>query len=143
MIAQYNIALPLWPKGDPRMAEFFDNIERINGLADRSPGFVWRLPEGTPGEPVFPDQPGMTWTISVWQDLDALRHFTWNTLHKRFRLRRAEWFVPLDGPYLALWPIAPDHRPLGAEAQAMLAKLAAEGPSDAVFGTHALTPEPA
>ena len=85
----------------------------------------------------------MTLTLSLWRDVESLRHFTWNTLHKRFRARRAEWFVPWDGPYLALWPIADDHRPDGHEAQAMLAKLAAEGPGEAVFGTEALMAEPA
>ena len=62
---------------------------------------------------------------------------------KRFRLRRGEWFEPWDGPYLAIWPIADDHRPDGQEALAMLDRLAREGPSEAVFGTEALAREAA
>lgn len=143
-LAQYNIALPRWPVEDPRMAEFRDNIVRINGLARRSPGFLWRLEdEAGPDAPVFPDHPTMNFTISLWRDIESLRHFTWNTLHKRFRLRRDEWFQPWPGPYLALWPVAEGHRPNGAEAQAMLDRLAREGPSEAVFGTEALTREAA
>ena len=143
-LAQYNIALPHWPLDDPRMAEFKDNIDRINRLAERSPGYLWRLLDETgPDAPVFPDHPTMTFTISAWRDLDSLRHFTWNTLHKRFRLRSAEWFQPWPGPYLALWWVADGHRPNGAEAQAKLDQLARDGPSAEVFGTEALVRETA
>ena len=141
-IAQFNIALARWPLDDPRMAGFTDNIRRINGLAERSPGYLWRLVDETgPEAPKFPDHPLMTFTLSLWRDVESLRHFTWNTLHKRFRLRRAEWFVPWEGPYLALWPVAEGHRPDGTEALAMLERLAHEGPSEAVFGVEALAKE--
>ena len=138
-LAQFNIALPHWPLDDPRMAEFTDNIKRMNGLAERSPGYLWRLEDETgPDAPKFPDHPTMTFTLSLWRDVESLRHFTWNTLHKRFRARRAEWFVPWDGPYLALWWVDDNHRPDGVEALAKLDLLAREGPSEAVFGTEAL-----
>ncbi|MBF9029441.1 DUF3291 domain-containing protein [Rhodobacterales bacterium HKCCE3408] len=141
MLGQFNIARALYPLDDRRMRDFTHNVGRINGLAERSPGFVWRLEdEEAPEAPDLSDDPLMTWTLSVWRDLDSIRHFTWNTLHKRFRLRRGEWFEPLGRPYLAIWPIADDHRPDGAEALAMLDKLTREGPSDAVFGTEALAP---
>ena len=107
MLAQFNIARARWPHDDPRMREFTDNINRINGLAARSPGYVWRLiDEDGPNAPKFPSDPRMTFTLSVWRDLESLRHFTWNTLHKRFRLRTTEWFEPLGEAYLAIWPIA-------------------------------------
>ena len=141
MLAQFNIARARWPLDDARMREFTDNIDRINGLAARSPGYVWRLiDEDGPDAPKFPGDPRMTFTLSVWRDLESLRHFTWNTLHKRFRLRTAEWFEPLGEAYLVIWPINDGHRPDGAEALEKLQQLRAEGPSDAVFGTEALKP---
>lgn len=144
MIAQFNIARARWPLDDPRMASFTDNIARINGLAERAPGYVWRLVDETgPDAPKFPGDERMTFTLSVWQDIESLRRFTWNTLHKRFRLRTREWFEPMDAAYLAIWPIAPDHRPDGTEALAMLDRLRHEGPSIAVFGTEALVREAA
>ncbi|MEM7058440.1 MAG: DUF3291 domain-containing protein [Pseudomonadota bacterium] len=144
MIGQFNIARARWPLEDPRMKEFMDMVPRMNALAARSRGYVWRLEdEGGPDAPIFPGDPRMTFTLSVWQDVESLYHFTWKTLHKRFRMRTAEWFEPQDQAYLAIWPIADGHRPNGVEAQAMLAKLRSEGPSQAVFGTEALVKEPA
>lgn len=141
--AQFNIARSRWPLEDSRMAEFTQAVDRMNDLAKRSPGYVWRLEDETgPDAPVFPGDPRMTFTLSVWEDVDALRQFTWNTIHKRFRMRRDEWFEPLDKAYLAIWPIAPGHRPTGSEALEMLDKLHREGPSDAVFGTETLIAEP-
>lgn len=143
-IGQFNIARARWDLDDPRMKEFMDMVPKMNALAARSPGYIWRLEdEHGPDAPKFPGEPRMTMTLSVWQDVDSLRHFTWNTLHKRFRMRTSEWFEKMDAAYLAIWPIAEGHRPLGEEAQAMLAKLRVEGPSEAVFGTEALLSEPA
>ncbi|MGC2826392.1 MAG: DUF3291 domain-containing protein, partial [Pseudolabrys sp.] len=42
-LAQFNIARTRYPLDDPRMAEFVDNVARVNCLADKVPGFVWRL----------------------------------------------------------------------------------------------------
>ena len=42
-LAEVNIGKFRYPTTDPRMAEFMDNLDRINALAERSPGFVWRL----------------------------------------------------------------------------------------------------
>lgn len=141
MIGQFNIARARWPLDDPRMSGFTDAAWRINALAERSDGFVWRMKDETgPDGPKFPGDPLMTVTISVWRDLDALRAFTWTTLHKRFRMRRAEWFEPHTGRYLVMWDIPDGHRPNGAEAQAALARLEAEGPGPGLYGVEALTP---
>lgn len=138
-IAQFNIARARWPLEDSRMAEFTQMIDRMNAVAARSEGYLWRLiDEDGPDAPKFPGDPRMTFTLSVWEDIESLRAFTWNTIHKRFRARGAEWFEPLGAAYLAVWPIKPSHRPNGAEALEMLARLRRDGPSDAVFGTQTL-----
>ena len=36
-LAQFNIARVRYPLDDPRMREFVDNVERVNGLADKFP----------------------------------------------------------------------------------------------------------
>ncbi|MDH3740809.1 MAG: DUF3291 domain-containing protein, partial [Hyphomicrobiales bacterium] len=42
-LAQLNVGTMLYPQDDPRMAGFMDNLDRVNAIADRAPGFVWRL----------------------------------------------------------------------------------------------------
>lgn len=140
-LAQFNIARARWPLDDPRMAGFMDNVGLMNSLAERSPGFIWRLvDESTPEAPQFAPEDGvMTFTLSLWKDVESLRHFTWNTIHKRFRLRTAEWFEPMDAAYLVCWPIEEGRTPTGAEALERLEHLRRNGPSDEAFGTEALT----
>jgi len=40
-LAELNIARLLAPTDDPRVAEFMANLDRINGMGKRMPGFVW------------------------------------------------------------------------------------------------------
>ena len=42
-LAQLNIAWMKAPLESPDMADFVANLERINALAEGSPGYVWRL----------------------------------------------------------------------------------------------------
>ena len=42
-LAQVNIGRVLGGPDDPRMVDFYANLARVNALAERMPGFVWRL----------------------------------------------------------------------------------------------------
>ena len=42
-LAELNIGRVRYPLDDARMAGFVDNLALVNGLAERSEGFVWRL----------------------------------------------------------------------------------------------------
>jgi len=42
-LAQINISRLLAPLHDPKIAAFVAQLEPINALADKAPGFVWRL----------------------------------------------------------------------------------------------------
>ncbi len=139
---QFNIARARWDLHDPRMKPFFNAVPPVNALAERSPGFVWRLKDDSEMMAThFAHEPRFTMTLSVWEDVESLRHFTWNTLHKKFRLKTHEWFEKMDEAYLAIWPIADGHRPSGEEAVEMLTELRRTGPTERVFGTEALMPE--
>ena len=48
-IAQINVARMRFSIDDPGMADFVAQLDAVNGLADRSPGFVWRL-QGEAGD---------------------------------------------------------------------------------------------
>src|SRR3546814_12128235 len=66
--------LTLAPLDDPRLAGFVARLDDINALADRSPGFVWRL-QGDSGNATdiqVADDPNFIVNMSVWKDLDSL-----------------------------------------------------------------------
>lgn len=44
-LAHFNWATLKAPVGDPRVAPFVDAVPKVNALAERSPGFVWRSGE--------------------------------------------------------------------------------------------------
>jgi len=44
-LAELNIAKVLYPLDHPSMADFVNNLDRINHLAETSEGFCWRLKE--------------------------------------------------------------------------------------------------
>ena len=124
-VAQVNIATIRAPVGDPLVAEFVDNLDRINAIADAAPGFVWRLQtaEGNATSiHAFPD-PMLLVNMSVWESVEALQEFAYRTEHREYVKRRAEWFV--DGSTrLALWWIPKGTVPDVDEAKRRLAFLA-------------------
>ena len=97
-LAQLNIGRILYEIDDPRMKDFVDNLAFVNGLAERSPGFVWRYQDdsgnATSTRP-YDGDPRMAVNMSVWQDVESLERFVWQTVHKRFYGRRHEWFETL------------------------------------------------
>ena len=116
-------------------AEFVDNVARVNGLADKIPGFVWRLQDdsGHAMNMRVYDDPTILPNLTVWEKCEALERFVWQTLHQRFYARREEWFAPIKTT-LVMWWIPAGHRPSMAEGVARLDHLIAHGPSDYAFG---------
>jgi hypothetical protein len=134
-LAQFNIARIRYALDDPRMSEFTDNVARINGLAEQIEGFVWRLQDDSGnamGMTVY-DDPRVLPNLTVWENVQALERFVWQTLHHRFYLRRTEWFEPIKTP-LVLWWVPAGHRPSLDEGVARLDHLRAHGPSEHAFG---------
>jgi len=135
-LAPLNIGRFRYSTDDPRMADFMNNLDFVNGLAERSKGFVWRLKDesgnATNFRP-FPD-PNMAVNLSVWDSVETLERFVWQTVHKRFNGRRPDWFEKLDGPHFVMWWVPAGHRPTLIEAKERLEYLATRGPSDHAFG---------
>ena len=92
-LAELNIAQFQYPTDDPRMADFMNNLDRVNALAERSPGFVWRL-KGDNNNATVSEACDDTLVnlISVWETPEALEHYVFKTVHVQFYRRRAEWF---------------------------------------------------
>lgn len=141
-IAQLNLARLKAPKGDPSSKEFFDNLEIVNAIAERSPGFIWRLVDdavegGGKGDatsiPVT-DDPLLIANMSVWETPEALADFVFRTIHARFYRKRADWFERPQRPHMVIWPVAPGHVPTLDEALERLADYETNGPGDSAYG---------
>lgn len=117
------------------MADMRDEIDRINVLGDRSPGFVWRFEtEGGDATDVrVLDDPRVLFNLTLWRSLEALHGYTYRTEHAAFFRRRREWFVPPPRPPLALWWVPPSERPGIEQAMARLELLWRLGPTPDAF----------
>jgi len=144
-LAQLNIGRLVAPTDHPRVAEFMGALDRVNGIGKQSPGFVWMMEgSGEPGtgntENTIGDDPQFVANLTVWESLADLEHFVWNTVHRHFLERRANWFEALGAQHFVMWWIEPGHRPSLGEALERLEYLKANGPSDHAFDwAHART----
>ncbi|MDI3335021.1 DUF3291 domain-containing protein [Defluviimonas aestuarii] len=137
-IAELNIGQLWHPLDDPRTAGFTDNSDRLNAVAERSQGFVWRcLPEEAERETqtvnLYDGDPCALWTMSVWETPDDLEAFVHRTVHGAFLKRRSEWFKPQDHKTYVIWPITVGHTPTLREGLDRLARLQADGPSSDAY----------
>jgi Domain of unknown function (DUF3291) len=135
-LAELNIARLRHPNGDPRVAEFFAALDRVNATAERMMGFVWRLKDegGNATDIAYNDDPLIIANLTVWETPEALERYVFQTVHTAFYRKRDLWFQPMSGPHMVFWWIAPGTVPTLAEAAARLADLAANGPSERAFG---------
>jgi hypothetical protein len=143
-LAQLNIGIIKGPMDSPIMAEFAANLDRINALAESSPGFVWRLqtPEGN-ATAIRPfENENMLINMSVWQDADSLRQFVYRSAHADILRRRREWFEKISEAILVLWWVPRGHRPSVEEAIARLQRLRHMGPNPEAFTFRETYPAP-
>lgn len=139
-LAQVNVSRLVAPLDSRTLSGFVRNHDRVNAAAARAPGFVWRLQNDLrPGQAVDgfdwdrDGSVGMVVNISVWDDVESLRSFTYDEVHRSVLARRREWFVPMEEANLALWWISSGHRPAVEEAADRLRHLRAHGPTPYAF----------
>lgn len=144
-LAQVNIGRIVGPLDGPELADFVAQQPEINALAERSPGFVWRMvdDEGEDATGLRPDENDHMLLIncSVWESVEALRHFTYNSDHLRVLSRRREWFQRMAETHQALWWVPAGHRPGVAEAMERVERVRRHGPGPLAFTFR--TPYPA
>ena len=143
-LAEINIGRLRAPVGDPMIAEFVANLDRINALADASPGFVWRLTgEGNDATDIKPDptDPLMAINMSVWESLQVLGAFVYRSDHQPVMRRRAEWFEKIE-LYLALWWVPAGHRPTVEEGMGKIQTLRRLGSTSEAFTFKTIFPPP-
>ena len=133
-LAQLNIASMKAPLDSPELKDFVDNLDRINALAESSPGFAWRLKgDGNDATSLRPLGDNVLVNMSVWRDVEALKAYVYGTAHSQIMRRRREWFTRMKEAYLALWWVPAGHEPTVAEAVAKLEHLRKHGPSAEAF----------
>ncbi len=134
-LAQFNVATMLYPLEHPGMADFVARLGAINSLADDSPGFVWRLQDGsgdsTAMRPFGNDD--IIVHMSVWEPADALFQYAYKSHHAEVFRRRKEWFSVPTEPHLVLWWVPRGHIPGMTEGEEKLTHLRGNGPSEAAF----------
>ena len=134
-LAQINIANSRGNRDSEVMKGFVDRLEEINALADNSPGFIWRLQteEGDATAIQAFDDPLLLVNISVWEDIDSLKHFVYKSLHVELIQDRDAWFAKMQEAHQALWWVPAGHLPSVEEAKEKLTHLRDNGPSEVAF----------
>jgi hypothetical protein len=136
-LAQLNVGTRRFPLDDPRMNGFTSMLDAVNELADKAPGFVWRLTDDGANDATAIQTPlgaEVLINMSVWENRDALWDYVYRTGHLEMLRRRAEWFELPKAAFQVLWWVPAGHLPTVAEAVDRLALLRAHGPSPSAFG---------
>lgn len=132
-LAQINVGRARAPLDDELMTEFVALNDEVNAIADRSPGFVWRL-ASAPGSAAYVIADDLLLiNLSVWQSVDSLRAFVYSGAHRTVLGRRREWFERFESAAYCLWWVGPDEVPTVEEGRRRLALYDRLGPSPAAF----------
>lgn len=122
-----------------RVAEFIDNVPRVNAVAERSLGFIWRLDDSkhqvdkNMAYQALWDDPCLAVSLSALVSREALWQYVNKTIHAAFLRRRAQWFGSAEGPNYVIWDIEPEVIPTMEEARARLNFLRTRGPSEEAY----------
>lgn len=143
-LAELNIGRMLAPLDDPIMAGFVEALDRINALADASPGFVWRFQteEGNATELRPYDDDRIIVNYSVWETLEDLKNYVYQSAHTEVMRQRRQWFEVFKGAYMVLWWVEAGRRPTISDAKERLEYLNQHGPSEFAFTFKQAYPAP-
>jgi hypothetical protein len=140
-LAQLNVATALDDMDSERLSGFVNALDAVNEVAERSPGFVWRLKDDDGNDATsiqMSDNPRFLVNMSVWETPKALEEFVWNTIHKKIYNQKSKWFEAPAKAHFVMWWVPQDYRPTAEEALARLDHLNTEGPSEHAFGWESL-----
>ena len=120
------------------MDGFTRNIDRINALADRAEGFVWRMVDDTSDtdgalDLRLPGDENMLVNMSVWESVESLYAYVYKTAHAKMIGQRSLWFESMTDEHMVLWWIEEGHIPDLDEAKSKLDLIRAQGPTPDAF----------
>jgi hypothetical protein len=151
-LAQVNVARMRAAVDDAAMSDFVARVDEMNQLAEQSGGFVWRLrgSEIPPGELLAfenystPFDPArFFYNMSVWETVDDLKRYVFNSAHVEMFRGRTRWMDHFDRASLALWWIPAGHRPSVAESAERLRAVEEKGATPFAFTFKSPFPAPA
>jgi hypothetical protein len=139
-----NVGRLLAPTDSPVVEGFMNALAEINALAERSPGFVWRLQSdsGNATDILTSDDPLFIVNMSVWESLDTLRDYVYKTAHVEYLRRRREWFEKAVEMHLALWWIPAGEVPSIEDGLRRIAVIREHGPTAQAFTFAQAFPAP-
>jgi len=143
-LAQINIGRILGPLDGPIMEGFVRQLDPINALAESSPGFVWRLQDGSGNatDIAYNEDPMIIVNMSVWESVEALQQFVYKSHHIGVFRDRAKWFEKATQAHYALWWVPEGHVPTVAEGRERLEHYRKHGPTPYAFWFSQLFPSP-
>ena len=145
-LAELNVARLRHPLDAVETSEFVSVLDAVNLIAAVSPGFVWRLQGDDNRSSSYVtayDDPLVIINLTVWTDVESLKHFTYRSGHGAYFRRRGEWFEPATEAHMVCW-WTPAGTPPGVEdAVRDSSDCRAEGPSEHGFLFNAPLPKPA
>jgi hypothetical protein len=144
-LAEINIARLIAPLDDPKIAEFVAQLDTINELAETSQGFLWRLQteQGNATSLAYNDDPFIIANMSVWESMEALKEFTYQSRHLNVFRDRAKWFQKMESPHYCLWWVPAGHIPSLAEGRTRLELYRQFGSTPEAFWFSEWYPAPA
>ena len=93
-LAQLNVARwAIDPESDLAQG-FIGRLDEVNGLGERSDGFVWRLKDESGNSMGYRllDDPLLVINLSVWASIEQLKAFAYQGEHRDVFRQRHEWF---------------------------------------------------
>ena len=134
-LAQVNIGIVRAPVTSPELADFVAQLDPINALAERSPGFVWRLQSDAGNATSIHafDDDRILMNMSVWRSLEELRDYVYRSAHVEVLRRRSDWFERMTEVHLALWWLPTDRLPTVEEAKWRVELVRRHGPTAEAF----------
>ena len=134
-LAQINVGRFRYPAEDERNADFMNNLDPINAIAEATTGFIWRLKDETGNATNIRayEDPRIIVNLSVWESVEALQVFAYRTEHVQFFRRREEWFEDFGGPSMALWWIRAGQYPSAAQGREKVEYLTKYGSTPLAF----------
>lgn len=134
-LAQVNVARAKAEMHTEIMQGFMAQLDAMNQLADTADGFIWRMVgDGNDYTSIRPfDDPLVIMNVSLWRDVESLKHYVYKTAHMKVVRARHAWFDKMNDIQQALWWIPAGQLPTALEAREKLELLRRVGATKEAF----------